>query len=474
MEKELPKGWVETDLQEVAEVLDKYRKPINSSERDGRVAGKAQNELYPYFGATGQVGYIDDYLLDGEFVLLGEDGAPFLEPFKSKAYLVNGKVWVNNHAHILKSRTSNKFLCYYLNQINYHDFVSGTTRLKLTQAAMNKIPIPLPPLPEQHRIVAKIEELFSELDNGVAQLQALLAQLKTYLQSVLKWAFEGKLTEGWRRQQLAPLGSAAELLEQIRTERQARYEADLTAWKAAKARGEQASKPSAPKDFPPLTEEELEGLPELPEGWMWVNIHCFMSEEKKGMTTGPFGTLLKKSDHKKGGIPVLGIENIGEGVFKMPNKIFVSPEKAIELSSFEVEKGDVIISRSGTVGEICAVTIDIGKAIISTNLIRVSLNIHAIDSKYFVYLFQGGQVREQVKELCAGSTRDFLNQTILNSIKFPFCSLEEQHQIVAAIETRLSACEEAEGAVRRALAQAEGLRQSILKRAFEGRLVGQE
>ena len=111
------------------------------------------DELFPYYGATGQVGWIDSFLTDGEYILLGEDGAPFLNPYAEKAYIIYGKTWVNNHAHILRSKTNNEFLCYYLNYFNYKNYVSGTTRLKLTQAQMKKIPIPNIPSDEQSRII---------------------------------------------------------------------------------------------------------------------------------------------------------------------------------------------------------------------------------------------------------------------------------------------------------------------------------
>lgn len=120
------------------EILDNIRKPINKEERFKRLN---KNTLkYPYYGATGIVGEIDDYIYNGELVLLGEDGAPFLNKYANKAYLVNGKFWVNNHAHMLKSKTNNKFLLYYLNWIDYSKYVSGTTRLKLSQHNLIKIP----------------------------------------------------------------------------------------------------------------------------------------------------------------------------------------------------------------------------------------------------------------------------------------------------------------------------------------------
>lgn len=189
----LPKNWVETTLSDVMEIYDSERKPVNSSEREKRISGKEKSELYPYYGATGQVGYIDNYIFNDEFVLLGEDGAPFLEFLAKKAFIVRGKFWVNNHAHILKSKTSNKFLCFFLNQFDYHNFVTGTTRYKLTQSDMCKIPIPLPPLAEQERIVAKIEELFAGIDAGVENLKSVKNQIALYRQSVLKSAFDGTL-----------------------------------------------------------------------------------------------------------------------------------------------------------------------------------------------------------------------------------------------------------------------------------------
>ncbi len=184
------KIWEYLPLAEAVEICDSMRKPINNTERQKRISGKSQDQLFPYYGATGQVGFIDDFITDGEFVLLGEDGAPFLDSFAPKAYIITGKTWVNNHAHILKSKLNNKFLCYYLNSFNYKGYVSGTTRLKLTQGEMKKIPIPVPPLPEQERIVAKIEELFSQLDAAVAELKSVKEKLAIYRQAVLKEAFE--------------------------------------------------------------------------------------------------------------------------------------------------------------------------------------------------------------------------------------------------------------------------------------------
>lgn len=157
----LPEGWEWKRLGDVVEILDGKRIPIKDEEREKRIAGKPVSERVPYYGATGQVGWIDDYIFNEELVLLGEDGAPFFDPMKNKAYIIDGKSWVNNHAHVLKAKSGvalNSFICNYLNVFEYNGYVSGTTRTKLIQSEMRKIPIPLPPLPTQRRIVSLLEK----------------------------------------------------------------------------------------------------------------------------------------------------------------------------------------------------------------------------------------------------------------------------------------------------------------------------
>ncbi len=193
----LPGNWCWTYLTKAAECLDNFRKPINATERAGR------NGSVPYYGATGQVGWIDDFLTDEDLILLGEDGAPFLDLIKDKAYLITGKAWVNNHAHILRSLfgdTGNRYLLHYLNSFNYAGYVNGTTRLKLTRASMDTIPIPLPPLAEQQRIVDRIESLFAKLDEAKEKAQAVVDSSETRKAAILHKAFTGELTAKWREE----------------------------------------------------------------------------------------------------------------------------------------------------------------------------------------------------------------------------------------------------------------------------------
>ena len=182
----LPEGWAHAALGDVVTVLDRMRVPLNKAERDRR-PGRV-----PYYGATGQVGWIDKPLFDEELLLLGEDGAPFTDPGKPKSYVVRGPSWVNNHAHVLRGLdglATNLYLKHYLDFVDYRPHVTGTTRLKLTQRAMRSIPIRLPPVAEQKRIVTAIEEHFSRIDAVDLALAATKTRMDALRRSAVATAF---------------------------------------------------------------------------------------------------------------------------------------------------------------------------------------------------------------------------------------------------------------------------------------------
>ena len=196
-------GWCETPLESIVDILDSKRIPLNADERRERISGKADHQLFPYYGATGQVGVIDDYLFDGDYILLGEDGVPFFDPLRHKAYRAQGKFWVNNHAHVLKAidgLSDFRFIESYLNSFDYKESVTGSTRLKLTQAAMRSIPVCLPPYNEQKRIADKLDTVLARVDACRDRLDRIPAILKRFRQSVLAAATSGKLTEDWRQE----------------------------------------------------------------------------------------------------------------------------------------------------------------------------------------------------------------------------------------------------------------------------------
>jgi len=167
----VPEGWGISNISKTCDVLDSKRIPLNSQERALRKGD------YPYYGANGVQGYIDDFIFEGEHVLLAEDGGNF-DQWQSRAisYLVSGKFWVNNHAHILKAKVGHetKFIHYSLVHKNILKHINGGTRAKLNQADMRDISILLPPLPEQQ----KIAKILTSVDDVIEKTQAQIDKLK--------------------------------------------------------------------------------------------------------------------------------------------------------------------------------------------------------------------------------------------------------------------------------------------------------
>ena len=161
-------GWKTVTLGEVCEVLDYKRRPVTKADR---LAGP-----YPYYGATGVQDYVDQFIFDEPLVLLGEDGAKWKSGDRS-AFQVSGKTWVNNHAHVLRPNReviADEWLVYWLNYSDLTEFVTGVTVPKLNQANMLKIPVGIPPLAEQKRIVALLDEAFAGIDEAKVKAECAI------------------------------------------------------------------------------------------------------------------------------------------------------------------------------------------------------------------------------------------------------------------------------------------------------------
>ncbi len=466
MRNKIPAGWEIAALEDVVDILDRQRVPVNAKERAERKGD------IPYYGATGQVGWIDDYLFDEELVLLGEDGAPFLNSAKQKAYIIRGKAWVNNHAHVLRARGEipNAYLKYYLDIVDYHDFVTGTTRLKLNQTSMKKIPIPIAPLEQQKRIVAEIEKQFSRLDEAVANLGRVKVNLKRYKASVLKDAVEGKLTEEWRNDQSQKLQKVNQLLANNIESRKKRYadlldewEIRLKKWEISDKKCKKPTKPKKLKEIEELSSGVLSSLPSLPDGWFWAPVSL--------MTCGvQYGTSSKST--RDGIVPVLRMGNIQNGKFDWTDLVYTSD--ICEIEKYSLVTGDVLFNRTNSpelVGK-TAIFKEERSAIFAGYLIRINHIETIVDSRYLTYFLNSQIAREY------GSTvkTDGVNQSNINGEKlinypFPFCSIREQKIIADKLDEELSIAQQAEDTINKQLIVSESLRQSVLTRAFSGELV---
>jgi type I restriction enzyme S subunit len=197
----MKKGWQRKQLGVLCDILDSQRKPITKRDRK---AGK-----YPYYGATGIVDYVHDFIFDEPLVLVGEDGAKW-ESGENTAFAVEGKIWVNNHAHVLRphrAKLIDNWLVYHLNHSDLTEFVSGLTVPKLNQGNLREIPVPLPPLPEQHRIVGILDEAFEGIATAKANAEKNLQNARALFASHLQNVFSQR-GKGWVEK---PLGDVCEV-----------------------------------------------------------------------------------------------------------------------------------------------------------------------------------------------------------------------------------------------------------------------
>jgi len=186
----MKKEWQRKKLGDLCDVLDHKRKPI--TKRD-RVAGE-----YPYYGATGVLDHVEGYLFDEPIVLVGEDGAKW-ESGENTAFTVKGKCWVNNHAHVLRPHRTellDNWLIYHLHHSDLSEFVSGLTVPKLNQVSLREIPIPVPPLPEQQRIVGILDEAFDGIATAKANTEKNLQNARALFESHIGDVFTRR-NAGW-------------------------------------------------------------------------------------------------------------------------------------------------------------------------------------------------------------------------------------------------------------------------------------
>jgi len=180
----IPSTWAWVPFGDIMFSRDGDRIPVSKEERNTRA------KTYDYYGASGVIDKIDSYLFDKPLLLIGEDGANLINRSTPIAFIARGKYWVNNHAHVLDGITENflRFIELHINAIDLKPYVTGTAQPKMNQAKMNSIPIALPPEAEQHRIVAKVDELMALCDRLETQLTTTQAQSRRLLESTLHQA----------------------------------------------------------------------------------------------------------------------------------------------------------------------------------------------------------------------------------------------------------------------------------------------
>ncbi len=378
--------------------------------------------------------------------------------------LTNGHGCGSTEFHVLRPREglSREFLNYFLLQDGFRKDaqrnMAGTAgQLRVPAAWLSEAPLPLPPLAEQHRIVAQIETQFTRLDASVAALRRAQASLKRYRASVLKDACEGRLvpTEAeLSRSEGRDYEPAAILLKRVLAQRRAR-------WESQEKRRGKYKEPSAP---------DSSALPGLPEGWVWATVEQ-LSEIQGGIQKQP------KRAPADNPYPFLRVANVLRGYLNLEevHQIELFPG---ELDKLRLVPGDLlIVEGNGSPSQIGRMAIwkgDIEDCVHQNHIIRARL-VGDLSSKYAETYWNSPTGASEVSKVASSTSGLYtLSVSKVSVLPIPLPSLAEQHRIVAVVERRLSVVQQAEATVEASLARAERLRQSILKQAFSGRLVPQD
>ena len=391
--------------------------------------------------------------------------------------LKNGLGFGSTEFHVLRPycETNAQFIYFFVSSESFrrdaeHNMTGAVGQRRVPTSYLVHQSVPVPPAREQHRIVAKIEELFSELDKGVESLKTARAKLDVYRQVVLKLAFEGKLTAKWREENKDKLETPEQLLARIKQEREARYEQQLQEWKTAVKKwnedGKSGKKPAAPKktlgivDVPDALSDNLA---QLPESWRWFRVGDFC-EVVRGGSPRPAGD----PRYYGGTIPFLKVADLTRkaGVY-LDTYSFSIKEVGLHKTRL-VEPPILMLSNSGAtlgVPKVCRIRTTFNDGI------AAFLGLDENDLPYHYYFWASKTL--ELRAINQGAAQPNLNTSLIQENLIPLCSKIEMQIVARDIERLLSICDELAADIDNQLMKSVALRQSILKKAFSGQLVAQ-
>lgn len=469
-DSQLPNGWTKVSLGLLRQQSGRIFDPLKAAEAKFELYSVPSHEFRrPEIVSGSEIGSTKQHVSSGD-VLLSK-----INPKLNRAWVVGcfteyPKIASTEWITFGKTTGINpRWLCYLLQTHRIRDYLAhnasgvGGSLTRVKPSLMDEVFVGLPPEQEQHRIVAKIEELFSELDQGVASLKTAREQLKVYRQSLLKNAFEGKLTAAWRAAHADQLETAAVLQQRIARERQARYQQQLADWQTA---GQAGPKPKPPKPLPPLTAEELAQLPELPEGWGWARLLDACEEVVDCHN--------KTAPYLPKGIPLVRTPSIRDMRLNFDDSIrYISQETYAHWSRrCPPLPGDILFTREAPMGE--AALIPDGKMVCMGQRIMLLRPGKFLSGKYLLCATQNPFFKKISDKVAVGTGVKHLRVGDVERLVFPICSQLEQREIADQLDAKLSEADQLDQTLATALQQADALRQSILKKAFCGQLVKQD
>ena len=467
--KELPKGWARARIDELVHIVNGMAFKPSQWSTEGLPIIRIQNLNDPHSSFN----YCTQELPDKFKVRTGDllfawSGTPGTS-FGAHVWR-GGNAWLNQHIFILhfdRKYLHPTFLRYAINQ-NLDSYIrqahGGAGLAHITKGRFEESVLPLAPLPEQHRIVEKIEELFSDLDAGVSALQRAKANLKRYRASVLKSAVEGMLTEEWRKEH--PQAEDGQmLLDRILRERREKWETDqLLKFKEKSKEPPEKWESKYEEPSAPDTSE----LPELPEEWVWATVEQVIQFARYGSSS--------KTDQDVVGVPVLRMGNLFNGGLNLDDLKYL-PDDHDEFPDLLLQDGVLLFNRNNSpelVGKSAVYRGVPSPCSYASYLIALRFFSGCLPDwlAFFLNSIFGRRWIKTVVVQQVGQAN--VNGTKLQALSFPLPPLAEQEQIVLLVEERLSQIDSAVKTIDAELIRAKRLRQSILNQAFEGKLVTQD
>lgn len=469
-EYNIPESWIKTSIDEVIHI-QKGKKPVRLEEFEFEdsepyldIRAFERKEIREYADK------FSSHIIDENDLVMVWDGARSGWVSKGMKGALGSTI-----ARFKPFLISQKYLYYFLSsQFSYlNTNAKGTGIPHVDPQILWGINMPFPPFNEQDRIVSKIEELFSDLDNGIANFKLAQNQLKVYRQALLKSAFEGKLTEQWRQENNPE--PAEKLIESIKDERKKRYEQDLKDWKEAvriwergNKKDKKPSKPSTLIDFPDLRQGDIDLLPVIPNNWVWVRNNEILYYVTSGSRDW-------KQYYSDNGAYFIRTQDIKTNKLDLDGAAYVELPKNVEGKRSLVQSGDLLMTITGAnVGKVAYIKDEIPEAYVSQSVALmkpVNIKIAPYLQLYFQSDVYGGKM---ISGLVYGVGRPVLSLENMREAPVVICSFEEQEQIISEIDSQFSIIDNLEKTINDGIQKSEYLRQSILKKAFEGKLIAQD
>ena len=389
-ENVLPDGWCLTDIGELLINRDGERKPVSSV-----IRSKQTSKIYDYYGAAGVIDKVDSYLFDERLLLIGEDGANLLSRSKNNAFFAEGRYWVNNHAHVLDATDKNllDFIAIVINSMKLDDYITGSAQPKLSQDNLNKIPIVLPPLAEQQRIIAEIKKWFTlidQIEQDKADLQTTIELTKS---KILDLAIHGKLIPQDPNDE-----PAIELLKRINP------------------------------DFTPCDNRHSGKLPyEIPKTWVWCSHNSILDISGGSQPAKSYFETILKPNY----IRLYQIRDYGES----PVPVYIP----INLASKQTKKGDILLARyGGSLGKVFYAE----QGAYNVAMAKVIFKFENLIYKEFAYYYYLSDLYQgKLKEISRTAQTGF-NITDFNDMYFPLPPINEQQRIVQKMEELFSSLDD--------------------------------